>query len=869
MKKILWILTLLLAASLVLAACAPDEPEVVVEPEAEGFGEVTIAVENAYLPFNYIDPDTGEGTGWDYEIWDEICSMIGCTPVFVEAAWEGMIQAVADGQYDVAGDGITITEERAEIVDFSDGYVSIEQRLLVRIDEDRIESIDDIVANEELKLGTQTGTTNYATASQYLAEDRIEAFEQFPFAVQALIAGDIDAVIIDEVAGQGYLGENADALKLVGPSLSSDELGFIYPKGSELVDPVNEALLTLKGNGFMAELNKKYFGPDFDVSYDDLFPPEEPSFLACQVTDVGGIDDKSFNATAWKGMEDAVADLGIGAKYLESQQQTDYEVNINAFVEEGCDLIMSVGFLLGDATAAAAGANPDQLFGIVDVNWLAADNLYGSGFAINEATFLAGYLAAGMTQTGVVATYGGIQIPPVEIFMDGFVLGVEAYNAAHGTEVQTLGWDPAARNGLFVGNFESTDDGRTMGESLMDEGADIIMPVAGPVGAGTLAVMEERGAGWIIGVDNDWSVAFASQAEYVLASALKNMDLYVHETIDAAIDGTFVGGNYLGTLDNGGVGLGFGTVEVPAELKAEIDALVPEIVAGNVATLPVVGEEMPMEESTLGTEEDPIIWAVVPSGETERVVTGFEQVAEMIFAETGLVIEPFVATEYAGVIEAMCSDPAGAHMASLATFSYILAADRGCAEAALVSVRFGSAVYNGQIFVRADSGIETLADLAGKTFCRPDPLSTSGWIIPSIELKAAGIDPDTDLAQIVDAGSHDASVAGVYNGDCDAGSSYVDARGTIEEDAPDVMDVLTVISISADIPNDGVQFVTGFNADLQAQVVAALLAIAETEEGVNALGEAYSWGALEAHDDTFYDPFRQVLDAAGVSAGDF
>ena len=869
MKKILWILTLLLAASLVLAACAPDEPEVVVEPEAEGFGEVTIAVENAYLPFNYIDPDTGEGTGWDYEIWDEICSMIGCTPVFVEAAWEGMIQAVADGQYDVAGDGITITEERAEIVDFSDGYVSIEQRLLVRIDEDRIESIDDIVANEELKLGTQTGTTNYATASQYLAEDRIEAFEQFPFAVQALIAGDIDAVIIDEVAGQGYLGENADALKLVGPSLSSDELGFIYPKGSELVDPVNEALLTLKGNGFMAELNKKYFGPDFDVSYDDLFPPEEPSFLACQVTDVGGIDDKSFNATAWKGMEDAVADLGIGAKYLESQQQTDYEVNINAFVEEGCDLIMSVGFLLGDATAAAAGANPDQLFGIVDVNWLAADNLYGSGFAINEATFLAGYLAAGMTQTGVVATYGGIQIPPVEIFMDGFVLGVEAYNAAHGTEVQTLGWDPAARNGLFVGNFESTDDGRTMGESLMDEGADIIMPVAGPVGAGTLAVMEERGAGWIIGVDNDWSVAFASQAEYVLASALKNMDRYVYETIQAAMDGTFVGGNYLGTLDNGGVGLGFGTVEVPAELKAEIDALVPEIVAGNVATLPVVGEEMPMEESTLGTEEDPIIWAVVPSGETERVVTGFEQVAEMIFAETGLVIEPFVATEYAGVIEAMCSDPAGAHMASLATFSYILAADRGCAEAALVSVRFGSAVYNGQIFVRADSGIETLADLAGKTFCRPDPLSTSGWIIPSIELKAAGIDPDTDLAQIVDAGSHDASVAGVYNGDCDAGSSYVDARGTIEEDAPDVMDVLTVISISADIPNDGVQFVTGFNADLQAQVVAALLAIAETEEGVNALGEAYSWGALEAHDDTFYDPFRQVLDAAGVSAGDF
>lgn len=271
----------------------------------------------------------------------------------------------------------------------------------------------------------------------------------------------------------------------------------------------------------------------------------------------------------------------------------------------------------------------------------------------------------------------------------------------------------------------------------------------------------------------------------------------------------------------------------------------------------------------LGTEENPIVWAVVPSGETERVVSGFEDLAALIFEETGLVVEPFVATEYAGVIEAMCSDPTKAHMASLATFSYILANEKGCAEAALVSVRFGSPVYNGQIFVRADSGIESVADLVGKTFCRPDPLSTSGWIIPSITLKAAGLDPETDLAQVVDAGSHDAAVAGVYNGDCDAGSSYVDARSTIEEEYPDVMDVIKVVEISTDIPNDGVQFVTGFDAEMQAQIVAALLAIAETEAGQEALDVAYSWNALEAHDDSFYDPFRQVLDAAGVSVEDF
>ena len=319
---------------------------------------------------------------------------------------------------------------------------------------------------------------------------------------------------------------------------------------------------------------------------------DEPvKFLACQVTDVGGIDDKSFNATAWKGVQDAIDAFGIEGKYLESQQQTDYEANINAFVEEECDIIIPVGFMLADAVAAAATANPDMPFAIVDVNWLASDNLYGSGFAIDQATFLAGYLAAGMTETGIVGTFGGINIPPVTQFMDGFALGVEKYNEVHGTDVQVLGWDIATQDGLFVGNFESTDDGRSMGESLLDEGADIIMPVAGPVGAGTLAVMEERDAGYLIGVDNDWSASYAypNQADYILASALKNMDKFVTAQIGAVMDGTFAGGNLLGTLENGYVGLAYGSVVgdmIPDELKAEIDDLTAGIIAGDIATMP-------------------------------------------------------------------------------------------------------------------------------------------------------------------------------------------------------------------------------------------------------------------------------------------
>jgi multiple sugar transport system substrate-binding protein/sn-glycerol 3-phosphate transport system substrate-binding protein len=270
----------------------------------------------------------------------------------------------------------------------------------------------------------------------------------------------------------------------------------------------------------------------------------------------------------------------------------------------------------------------------------------------------------------------------------------------------------------------------------------------------------------------------------------------------------------------------------------------------------------------IGTEDNPIIWAFVPSGEMERVSAGADSVAAMILEETGLYVETFVATEYAGVIEAMCSDPPKAHMGSLATFAYILAADKGCAEAELVSVRFGLPTYNGQIFVRADSGITTLEELAGKTFCAGDPLSTSGWIIPSITLKAAGVDPDTDL-EVVWTGSHDASVAGVYNGDCDAGSSYVDARTRIEADYPDVMEVISIIALSEDIPNDGVQYAPSVPREIRDMINEALLKIAETEEGQEALDTAYQWGGLQAITDAFYDAFRQVLDAAGVSAEDY
>lgn len=315
-----------------------------------------------------------------------------------------------------------------------------------------------------------------------------------------------------------------------------------------------------------------------------------PKKLVCQVTDTGGIDDKSFNATAWKGVQDAMAGLGVDGKYLESQQQTDYEKNINAFIEEKCDLIITVGFLLGDATQAAAVANPDVKFSIVDYAYdPVIPNVVGQVFATDQAAFLAGYLSAGVTKTGKIGTFGGIQIPSVTAFMDGFAMGAAAYNAKHGTSVEVLGWDPAAQTGLFAGNFESTDDGKRLGTTLMDEGADIIMPVAGPVGLGTAAAALERGGVYIVGVDNDWAIANATYAPIVLTSVLKNMDKTTYTVVQNVLDGTFKGGLAFGTLENGGVGLAeyhdLASV-VPADLTAEIDLIKADIIAGTVKTTP-------------------------------------------------------------------------------------------------------------------------------------------------------------------------------------------------------------------------------------------------------------------------------------------
>jgi len=305
--------------------------------------------------------------------------------------------------------------------------------------------------------------------------------------------------------------------------------------------------------------------------------------LACEVTDTGGVDDKGFNQIAHEGLLQAETELGVATDLLESTTDADYAPNLQSFVDKGCNVIVTVGFLLADATKAAAEANPTVQFAIVDSN-TSAPNVQGLTFATDQPSFLAGYMAAATTKSGIVGTFGGINIPPVAIFMQGFAKGVEYYNAQKGTKVKVLGWDIAKQDGTFSGDFNDQTKGTSIAKSMSDEGADIIFPVAGPVGLGASQfAMDSAGKVKIIGVDVDMSISNPTQAEVYVASVLKKIDAAVLQAVKDALAKTGGGTDYLGTLENGGVGVAI-TSTITPELQAELDAVTAGIIDGSIVT---------------------------------------------------------------------------------------------------------------------------------------------------------------------------------------------------------------------------------------------------------------------------------------------
>lgn len=270
-----WLMILLMLLLAFAAACggtgdsAEGQPCSDVEVgETDGMADLQgctlrVAVENAYQPFNFIDTDTGEAVGYDYGIFNEVCERINCEPEYIETSWDAMV-AIMGGEgdfdtFDVGANGITITEERDQFVDFSTPYITSSQVLLVREDEDRFVEPDELSADSNLLIGTQLGTTNYDVAVELVGEDRIVAYDQFGTAVQSLINGEVDAVIIDNVAGQGYAGQNAESVKITGQAVSGEELGFIFSSNSPLREAVNEALAAMEADGEMEALYNTWF----------------------------------------------------------------------------------------------------------------------------------------------------------------------------------------------------------------------------------------------------------------------------------------------------------------------------------------------------------------------------------------------------------------------------------------------------------------------------------------------------------------------------------------------------------------------------------------------------------------------------------
>jgi basic membrane protein A len=324
-------------------------------------------------------------------------------------------------------------------------------------------------------------------------------------------------------------------------------------------------------------------------------------FLGCMVTDTGGIDDRSFNASSWQGMQQAAAaDSNIKVTYLQSTSQSDYIPNINTFLSQKCGIIVTVGFLMGSATETAAKAHPNQDFAIVDCSY-ASECLTGTKesnidqlvFNTVQDGFLGGYLAAGMTKTGKVATFGGEDFGTVTIYMDGYWDGVQYYNSKHGTHVQVLGWNEQTQKGSFTGDFTNQTKGQTLTQTFISEGADIIFPVAGNVGLGAAKAVQDadNAAGSqkvnMFWVDTDGCISAQQYCKYFVTSVTKGIQSAVKTAVLSAANSTFKGGTYVGTLANGGAVLSpfhdFAS-EVPASLQAELVQIGKGIADGSIAT---------------------------------------------------------------------------------------------------------------------------------------------------------------------------------------------------------------------------------------------------------------------------------------------
>ena len=313
---------------------------------------------------------------------------------------------------------------------------------------------------------------------------------------------------------------------------------------------------------------------------------------ACLVSDQAGFNDRSFNQSAKEGLDRAVSELGIESATAESSGPADFEQNINNLLAQNCTVLFGVAFTLNDAIRDAAEANPDTEFVLIDSRITKGDppeevdlpNAKALVFNTAEAAYLAGYLAAGVSETGVIGTWGGLPIPPVQVFMDGFVDGAARYSEDNDKDIKVIGWDKDTQSGSFVGGFQDQGKGKQLTEGMISQNADVIMPVAGNAGNGALAAVDAAAGAKIVWVDFD-GYETTEFKDIILSSVIKNVGNGVYDTIESVQNDDFSNEAYVGNLENGGVDLApFHDFDgdVSDELKSELEAIEKDIISGDL-----------------------------------------------------------------------------------------------------------------------------------------------------------------------------------------------------------------------------------------------------------------------------------------------
>jgi basic membrane protein A len=622
------------------------------------------------------------------------------------------------------------------------------------------------------------------------------------------------------------------------------------------------------------------------------------------VTDVGKVNDGTFNQYAYEGFIRAANEFGLENAYIETQQPTDYEKNVKQFIDEGFDMIVTVGFMMGETTQKIAEANPDVKFAIVDFAYdPAVPNIAGLVFREDQSGFMAGALAGLMTESKTVGIVAGMEIPPVLKFRNGYENGV-AFVCPDCTVI-----------GVYIDSFIDPARGKAAAESQIAEGADVIFGAGGPTGSGGILGAAQQGV-WVIGVDQDeYLTTFKNGAEAgsdkLLSSAMKRVDVAVYNATRAAYLDSFEGKTYVFDAASNGIGLApFHEAEdaVPADVRAKLDETFMMLAKGELDTGvdaisgARIGPAMAM--APIGTAEHPIKVLFVPSVDAGVIVSGGEVMAKALEDATGLVFEVAVPTSYAATVEAMCASPTDT-IGFIPALGYVLANQKCGVEVGAASVRYGWSVYWAQFLVPRDSGFQTLEDLAGKKWAVPDLGSTSGFLYPSVMFADAGLEP----GEIVEAGGHPQAALAVYNDEVDFGTTYysapltdprwqagddpepydyttvalndegkayagdvrvLDARVAVLETAPDIFDKVSIMMLTDPIPNDTLSFSQQFPVGLRGQIIAALAEFMDTEACQESIcsDEFYSWTGVEPISDSSYDVIRRLIQGLGYTEED-